>query len=153
MPFLSFPVLYGGSPSLFAAPLLRISVSFDSVLACLLLTAVSVLILKSFGFRGAPLVSVIAIVCIASYYSEALVSVGSLFGELSDTAEVGKYVSGALKIVGISYLSGLSRDVCIEIGESGIAKAVSVVTKLELLLLTVPYIKEILSSLLLLLSS
>ena len=153
MPFFSFSVMYSDSVSPPCAPLLRISVSFDGVLAFLLLTAVSVLILKSFGFRGAPLVTVIAIVCTASYYSEALFSVGSLFGELSDTAEVGKYVSAALKIVGISYLSGISRDVCLEIGESGIAKAVSVVTKLELILLTVPYIKEILSSLLLLLSS
>ena len=153
MPFLSFSVLYSDSVSPPCAPLLRISVSFDGALAFLLLAAVSVLVLKSFGFRGAPLVSVIAIVSLVSYYSEALLSVSSLFGELSDTAEVGGYVSAALKIVGISYLSGISRDVCLEIGESGIAKAVSVVTRLELILLTVPYIKEILSALLLLLSS
>ena len=153
MPFLAFFALRGSSARVFGAALLRVSVSFDGVIAFLLLAAVSVLILKSFGFRGAPLVSVIAIVSLVSYYSEALLSVSSLFGELSDTAEVGGYVSAALKIVGISYLSGISRDVCLEIGESGIARAVSVVTKLELVLVTVPFIKEILSSLLLLLSS
>ena len=132
---------------------LKISIGFDGVMAYLLLAAASVLILKSFGFKGAPLVTVVALVSLVTYYSEALSSVSVLFGELSSTAEAGKYVSAALKVVGISYLSGISMDACRQMGEDGIAKTVSVVTKLELMLLAVPFIKEILSAVLLLLSS
>lgn len=133
--------------------LLSARASFDSVMALILLTAVSTLILKSFGFKGAMLVAVLAAVTLISSYGDALREVSSVFSILSSDSDVSEYVNAALKVAGISYLSGISADICREIGETGAAKTVSVVTKLELILLSVPYVKEILNALISLLNS
>lgn len=125
---------------------IQASFGFSRVLGVLLLGAVSALILKCFGFRGAPLVAVVALLLALSYSESALAEVFGLFSYLSESSGASLYVSAALKAVGISYLSGISIDVCKEIGESGIAKGISLLTKLELILISVPYIKEILSS-------
>ena len=121
---------------------------FDSVMAMLLLSSATVLILKSFGFRGAPLVAVIVILSVLSLYESALVEMAGLFSYLGELSSGGEYIGTALKVVGISYLSGVSTDICREIGEGGIAKCISLVTKLELLTISAPYVKEILESLL-----
>ena len=117
-------------------------------MAMLLLSCATVLILKSFGFRGAPLVAVIVILSVLSLYESALVEMAGLFSYLGELSSDGEYISTALKVVGISYLSGVSTDICREIGEGGIAKCISLVTKLELLTLSAPYVKEILELLL-----
>lgn len=121
---------------------------FDSVMAMLLLSSATVLILKSFGFRGAPLVAVIVMLSVLSLYEGALVEMAGLFSYLGELSSGGEYIGTALKVVGISYLSGVSTDICREIGEGGIAKCISLVTKLELLTISAPYVKEILESLL-----
>ena len=125
---------------------IQASLGFSRALGILLLGAVSVLILKCFGFRGAPLVAVVALLVAVSYYESALGEIFGLFSYLSESSGAALYVSAALKVVGISYLSGLSIDVCREIGEGGIAKGISLLTRLELILISLPYIKEILSS-------
>ena len=133
--------------------LLSVSVGFDSVMALILLSAAAVLILKSFGFRGAPLVTVLLGVTLLSEYTELFGEISSVFSSLESAENVSEYVSAALKVVGISYLSGISADICREIGETGAAKIISVVTRLELVLFSLPYVKEILSSLLSLLGT
>ena len=130
-----------------------ISLDYNAALGTLLVCAASVLILKSFGFRGAPLVTVIAVITLISGYGNALLGVSDVFSELGAFSGLSEYVSAALKVVGISYLSGISSELCREIGEGGLAKAISTVTKLELVLLSLPYVKQILSSVLSLLDS
>lgn len=120
---------------------------FGSMMALLLLAAACVLILKNFGFRGAPLVAAVVSVSALSSYESAFSEIFGVFGYLAEVSEAGEYVAAALKVVGISYLSGISCDVCREIGESGIARTVSLITRLEVILVCLPYVKEILSSL------
>ena len=129
------------------------SVGFESVMALLLLSSSSVLILKSFGFRGAPLVGVIAALVAISSYASLLGEVSGIISELGAASGAGEYVRAALKVVGISYLSGISRDTVSELGESGIARCIGVITRLELLSVSAPFIKEMLSSLLSLMES
>lgn len=133
--------------------LLTVDIDFGAALGLLLVAAASCVILKAFGFRGAPLVAVIASVALISCYRDSLLGIGGIFSELSASSDLLSYVSAALKVVGISYLSGISADVCREIGEGGIAKTVSVVTRIELVVLSLPYIREILSSVTSLLNS
>lgn len=118
---------------------------FFAVIGALLLVAASALLLKSFGFRGAPVVAAVGIVAALSYYGEALSEIFAVFTYLDTVSDTGEYVSAALKIIGISYLSGISADVCREIGEGGVAKCISVITRLELIALSLPFIKEIIS--------
>ena len=123
------------------------AVGFESLVALLLLAASSVLILKSFGFRGAPLVGVVAVLVAISSYESTVREVSALVSYLGDVSGAEKYVKAALKVVGISYLSGIGGDVAREMGENGIAKCISLVAKLELLAVAMPFIKEMLSSL------
>ena len=115
---------------------------FDFCIYMLLVAAVSV-ILKNFGFKGAPLICALALICVAIPMLERLSALKS-FGTDLVYPEAQRYVKAAVKVVGIGYLSGISADVCKEIGESGIAKCISVVCKIELILLSVPFIEEIL---------
>lgn len=128
-------------------------VSFESVTALLLLGCASVLVLKSFGFRGAPLVAVIVTLTAVSLYEPALRESGEVVAYLGELSGAQDYTRAALKVVGVSYLSGISRDVVTELGEGGIAKGISLVTRLELLLISLPFVKEMLSALLSLMES
>lgn len=128
-------------------------VGFESVMALLLLGAASVLLLKSFGFRAAPLVAVIVMLTAVSLYEPALRESGEAVAYLGELSGAKEYTRAALKVVGVSYLSGISRDVVTELGEGGIAKGISLVTRLELLFISLPFIKEMLSALISLMES
>ena len=115
---------------------------FLSALGMLTLLAASLLILKCFGFKGAPVVAAIATVSLS----------GVLFGRLSDfltffdTLEAlteDRYISSAVRIIGAGYLGGVSADVCRELGEGGVAKCITTVTRLELIAVSLPYISEL----------
>ena len=56
---------------------------------------------------------------------------------LSEAAE------GVLKISGIGFLMGASADVCRELGESGIARGVTLAGRLEILCVALPFLREI----------
>ena len=137
---LAYTVELCGGALLLATP------RFDSAMAVLLLALASVVILKSFGFRGAPVVTVLALVVALSSYSALFSEISDTFSYIEGLSDVREYVSAVIKVVGISYLSGICSDVAREMGESGCAKAISVITKLELVLLSLPYIKQILFS-------
>ena len=124
------------------------SIGFESVIALLLTSGASVLILKSFGFKGAPLVGVIAALVAISSYGARISEISGIISELGEVSGAGEYVRAALRVVGISYLSGIARDTVTELGESGIARSLTLVTRLELLAVSAPFIKEMLNSLL-----
>ncbi len=104
--------------------------------------AFSVFLLKNLGFRSAPVFSCLCLVFILSelsvYFSD-IIKIYTDFAPLAEGAEA------LLKIIGSSYLFGISSDVCRELGEGGIASALSLLGKLEVLALALPYIKELLS--------
>lgn len=126
--------------------------SFSSTLGVLMLAAVSVLILKSFGFRGAPLVAAVGIAAALSLYGSSFSEIFGTFSYLGGIADISGYLTSLVKVVGISYLAGISMDICREIGEGGVAKCISLITKLELILIALPYIEEIFDTVLSLLS-
>lgn len=109
-----------------------------------LLLAVMAMMLRSFGFRGAAVFSLFAVAVIlsgvAGEISELVGSMG--LGELF-SAEAAKYTSAIAKVVGCGYLFGICADMCQELGEAGIAKAVIVGGRIEILLISAPYFAEI----------
>ncbi len=105
---------------------------------------VSALLLRSFGWRGAP---VFAAVCGALLISEAvsglaLIFDGSIFSVYGDG--LSEPISAALKILGLGYLFGICADICRELGEPGIAKSVEVAGRVEIMLVVLPFFEEIL---------
>lgn len=109
------------------------------------LLAVMALLLRSFGFRGAAVFASLAVAAMLSYTAGEL---GELFGFAADSGIFGKetldYFSAITKIVGAGYLFGICTDVCTELGENGIAKAVTVSGRIEILLIAAPYFLRIL---------
>ena len=109
------------------------------------LLAVMALLLRSFGFRGAAVFASLAVAAILSLVAGEL---GELIGLASESPLLGEealeYFSAIAKIVGASYLFGICADICTELGEGGIAKAVALSGRIEILLIAAPYFIRIL---------
>lgn len=120
---------------------------FISTIGALLFITASVAILKSFGFKGAPVIAALAFVHTSTLIPEALSPLTSLFESIEGVNGVSEYVRSAVKIVGIGYLGGICSDVCRELGEGGIAKCVTLVSRLELIAITLPILSELFSML------
>lgn len=102
-------------------------------------------IIKTFGWRGAPLVTVAAILSLMTLFSSHFEKIFTLFDTVSAVDNMKDATECSLKILGIGYLSGLSSDICKELGEAGIASVVMLLARLEILLIISPLIIKILT--------
>jgi hypothetical protein len=107
--------------------------------------AVMTFLLREVGYRGAPIITVVSALLLLSHavglYKTAL---GNIIPLVDSEASV-EALSSMLKVTGLGYVYGIASDVCRDIGESGISKALDVVGRVEILLIAVPYIKEIIT--------
>lgn len=111
------------------------------VVAYVLITLFLGVILRELGFRGAKLVSLVGIVSVvgvAAIYVSRLVSV---IGELGSAS--GEYAVAMLKIVGLGYVFGICADICADLGEGTLAGSVCLIGRLEILTVSLPFIKTI----------
>lgn len=99
--------------------------------------------LRELGWRGVPLFGILVSLGVLSYGLDALRTLMPALSVLftSDTADT---LGAAMRILGIGYLSGLTADICRSLGEVGIARAVTLVARLEILLIALPFIEKIL---------
>lgn len=101
-------------------------------------------ILSSMGYSGSRLISTSAVITLLIL---AAGTVGDALSELAwiaETAGISGVAETALKVVGIGYVAGACYDVCIDMGERGIASAVLTVGRAEILLIIAPAVSEIL---------
>lgn len=110
--------------------------------AALILT-VSAFLLKNFGWRGAPIFTAIALVLFISEAEGELEYIFSSIKKIGSESGIENALSAAIKVLGIGYLFGVCSDVCRELGETGIAKAVEIVGRVEIIAVVVPYFEEI----------
>jgi len=122
------------------------SFGFGSLLGFALICAASSLILKNFGWKGAPVFVCVCIVGVFSLFSGFFSKIGGSVGEIVKAADIGEYAEAVLKIIGIGYLYTIGSDLCTELGEVGLAKAVTVGGRLEIILISLPYFSEILDA-------
>ena len=116
--------------------------SFSSACVAVLLIATLSLILKTFGFKGAPIFIAISFCVVLSSAYDKLSGLVPLFSDFSSVVEISVYTKACLKVIGVGYLSGISADICREIGEAGAAKCVNLLAKLEIVGICVPFMKE-----------
>lgn len=119
---------------------------FAGVCIAVLLVASLSLILKVFGFKGAPVFCALAFCALLSSFVNKMNSAFTLFSDFSSVADISVYTEACIKVIGIGYLAGISGDVCREIGEGGAAKFINVFAKLELIAICAPFIKELFES-------
>lgn len=110
--------------------------------AALILT-VSAFLLKNFGWRGAPIFTAIALVLFITEAEGELEYIFSSIRKIGIESGIENALSAAIKVLGIGYLFGICADICRELSEAGIAKAVEVVGRVEIIAVVVPYFEEI----------
>ena len=116
------------------------------VLGAGMILGISAFILRSFGWKGTP---VFAVVCSVILIGEASHILGNIFGSVSflySDTRICDGISAALKVLGLGYLFGISADICRELGESGIAKSLEVVGRVEIIAVAVPFWKKIIET-------
>ena len=120
--------------------------NFGGLCVGILLIASLSLILKNFGFKGAPVFVALSFCVVISSMADELSGILSLFSDFSTSSEIAQYTEGCLKVIGIGYLAGISADVCREIGELGAARCITVLSKFELIAICIPFMKELFES-------
>jgi hypothetical protein len=108
------------------------------------LLSVMTVVLKRSGFAGDRIFALVCTVGIISLSGEGvsrLMNVG--MGAISEN--VREDAKAIFKIVGTGYAFGICSDACLELDERGIASAVSLAGRVEILLLALPYIERIFS--------
>ena len=108
-----------------------------------LLLTVTAFLLRQLGWRGAPVFAVICAVLLLLEMADSLARIFSSVTLAGEAGGVSEPLGAALKTLGAGYLFGISADVCRELGESGIAKAVEVVGRVEIIAIVIPYFERI----------
>lgn len=102
--------------------------------------------LRSMGYEGSRLISVVGTV---SLLCAVVLGVGRLMDSLPGELLSGKVAAVAevsLRIMGVGYVFGIVADICRELGEVGLANAAEGLGRVEILMLSVPYITEAVGS-------
>ncbi len=113
------------------------------ILGISLVLLASAVLLRSFGWRGAPVFACIAALLLLSSAVSGLAPLAGseIFKKYGSSLEAP--VSACLKILGLGYLFGIVSDICRELGEGGIAKAVEIVGRVEIIAVIIPFFEEI----------
>ena len=101
-------------------------------------------ILSVMGYSGSRLISVLSSIMLLIIAAGAIGDALSELAWISETAGIGEVAESALKVVGIGYVAGICYDVCLDMGERGIASAVLTVGRAEILLVVAPVVSEML---------
>ena len=111
-----------------------------------LVAAMSALLLRDFGWKGVPVLACVTLSAVLSLSAEVLSGLVSEIGNLAAEGEIEHYTQGALKILGVGLLSGIISDMLTELSETGLAKAVTVISRIEILGISMPYLIEIIDT-------
>ena len=101
-------------------------------------------LLRQVGFKGASLISAFAALglSLVGIMGAAERMAGLLPTEMS--GEVSALADSAFKIVGVGQISGLLSDFLSEIGEAGVGKALLVLGRVEIFIISAPFILDML---------
>lgn len=108
-----------------------------------ILLCLTAFMLRSFGWRGAPVFASIAFVMLLSEAADSIRSIFGAVGEISADTGLSEPAKAAIKVLGLGYLYGICADICRDLSENGIAKAVEAVGRVEIIAVVMPYFEEI----------
>ncbi len=112
------------------------------IIALSLIAAFLGAILSEMGCKSKK--AVVAVFCIVIFLG-IVGEVSGLFSELlslGEQSEIASLAKCALKIIGLGYVFGISADICEELSENRIASLLTLFSRIEMLLVTLPYIRE-----------
>lgn len=103
-------------------------------------------ILRQLGWKGVPVLACVTFSALLSLYGEALSGLVSEIHAISAEGNIERYAEGALKILGVGLLSGIISDMLTELSEAGLARAVTVISRIEILGIAIPFLAEIIDT-------
>ena len=110
-----------------------------------ILVALTSYLLSELGFRGKKIYSTLGLSLLVLYFVSAF---GDFLSELLsiEISEVGlEAVNTALKIIGVSQAFSLAAEVASELSERGVSSALHLLGRLEILVISLPYLKKMIS--------
>ena len=111
--------------------------------AAALAVAVFGFMLKSLGWSGAKIFSALGAVSVIIMGVTVMGGLTDRLGEMLSTRGLGTVFNTVIKIVGIGYVFGVCSDICNELGEGGVASALTLVGRGSILLTVMPTLGEI----------
>lgn len=97
-------------------------------------------ILRESGFRGSRLFSAVAAVMLFSYAAGTVARLTDEIKSIGMLSGAGEGVGCMLRLVGVGYSFGFAADICNEMGESGIGRALTLCGRGELVAVGLPYL-------------
>ena len=110
-----------------------------------LLGAILAAFLGELGFKNKRLVSLLTAIVLFGSLKDGIATYVERIVGLSEIAGIGDACLCSLKAVGLGYLFGFSSDLCEELGEGSVARAITVVGKVEIMLVALPYFEKTIS--------
>ena len=104
------------------------------------LAAILGFLLSEYGYRGKRLFTAVAILMMTALGLEVLLECVGGIREIMEPFSLGEAAVCAVKVIGVGYAFGISADVCRELGEGGVATALTVAGRLEIFIAVLPYI-------------
>lgn len=108
------------------------------------LLALALVLLGEAGFRGKRIAAALFAVLFLSALGEGVGKIMETVLGFAEGAKISEVATSAAKIIGVGYLFGIGADVIAELGEGMISKGLLVAGKIEILLIALPYFKDIL---------
>ena len=110
-----------------------------------LLLAITAVLLKDLGWRGAAVFSTFGLVVLLSLCADGFLELTGVLSALAASSTLAEAAAAVLKITGIGILMGAVADICRELGEGGIARGVLVAGRLEILCIALPFLQKIIA--------
>ncbi len=117
--------------------------AFLKICGVALLAVSAGMLLKDRHRDISALLSVCAGVAILSAIVGCAEQIADFISDVSEGTSASSYVPVLLKAVGFSVLTEISVGICKTVGEEGIAGAVGIAGRCEILLLSLPYVREL----------
>ena len=118
---------------------------FLKVILMCLVASVIILLIKKYSPENALTVALAAVSVILLFI---IISASDLFSEMRDLFDSfgldPEIVKITLKALGICYLTGFAADVCRDFGQTSLASKVELAGKVTVVILTLPFVKQIL---------
>ena len=101
------------------------------------------LMLQEIGYRGARLLSVGVVLSLLLF---AVGSISDILSALKPIIELGGISDAsecAIRIIGIGYITGMCRDISLDMGQQAVAGSLTTVGRVEIMLVVLPFITDI----------
>lgn len=114
-----------------------------TVFGAAILFAFAFFILKELGYKGLPVFSILAALALLGALSPVISSVRGTLKYLGSLTEVSESASAVLKILGMGYLSGITADVCRDLGAISLERTVTFLGRIGVLLVALPFFEKL----------